>query len=88
VTTRPEATDTAALRLAYSALPPIPEWPGERMWFDRMRTYDAFLADAPRFVAWVSAQHAEGSTEPRRTRRHCPALFDLCFEACGVPRPT
>jgi hypothetical protein len=75
------------LRTAYSALPAFPEAPGERMWYDRMRSYDDFLDAAPMFVAWIMEQVAEGSDEPERTRRQFPAMFDLCFDACGIVPP-
>ena len=73
------------LRLRYTALPDFPEAPGERMWFDRMRTFDSFLAAAPMFVDWM-ADASPGDVS--KCRRQFAGLFTLAFDACGVTPPT
>lgn len=74
------------LRLAYDALPAFPEEPGERRWYDRMRSFEAFVEDAPRFVGWIIG---EDDQTRNRMRAAFPALFDLCLRACkpSVRRP-
>jgi hypothetical protein len=73
------------LQLRHAALPAFPEAPGERLWFDRMRTFDGFLAAAPTFVDWMARASAD---DVAKCRHQFPALFTLAFDACDSVPPT
>lgn len=68
-----------AQRLA--ALQPLPTFPGEREWVDRLRSVEDFIALGP-LVASDFRRIAQ--VDPRefdRRRAMCPALFALLFDA-------
>lgn len=70
------------LRRRLDALQPLPEFPGEREWVDRLRSVDDFVALGPIVADDFRALRADGATrEFERCRRMCPPLFDLLFDA-------
>lgn len=72
------------LRLRYAALPAFPDAPGERMWYDRMRSFDGFVSTAPAFVDWMLGAY---EFDVAKCQRQFPALFTLAFDACGATPP-
>ncbi len=75
----PMQLDIETLKARYLALPPLPDSPGERRWFDRLRTFDDFLKFGP-----ILAQHL-ADTDPNRPwlRPAAPELYDLLMETFG-----
>lgn len=69
------------LRARYDALPPLPESPGERRWFDRLRSFEDFLAFGPASASLLGTD-ADPNASPW-LRPAAPELFDLLMEAFG-----
>lgn len=46
--------DLEELRKRYDALPALPDTPGERRWYDRLRTWEDFLEFGPRAAEHLS----------------------------------
>jgi hypothetical protein len=72
------------IRARYDALPAFPSAPGERKWYDRMRSFEDFLRAAPAFVDWMGGAF---DADVARCRANAPQLFRLAFDACDVPVP-
>jgi hypothetical protein len=68
------------VREAYRALPPFPEFPGEREWPDRLPTPEAFEAMGE-IVAGAMRVIADDREELERRRAMFPALWDVLFKA-------
>ena len=67
----------------YKALPPIPEFPFEREWPDRLRTLTDFLTMGPLVLEsfdWTDSEELE------RLRAMAPELWALLLEAYGTPK--
>lgn len=70
----------------YCALPPFPEFPGEREWTDRLFTLEDFFENGP-LVADHTREHiSHNARELERMRQMFPELWKLLFEAFP-PRP-
>lgn len=72
-----------AIRSEYSKLPPIPEAPGERTWYQRVNTVERFL-DRGREVADYFRMIERDATRQwveRTFRIEAPELFDLLMRA-------
>jgi hypothetical protein len=75
-----------------TALGPLPEFPGEREWVDRLRTPEDFAELGPmvaddfralraRTKDWNPAKAEHAAREFERRKAMCPPLFALLFEA-------
>ena len=68
------------LRARHDALPPLAEFPGEREWVDRVRTFDEFLRLGPKMIESFDGLDTE---EVGRRRQMAPELYELLREAFG-----
>lgn len=67
------------LKTRYEALPPLPDSSGERRWFDRLRSFDDFLAFGPDTASLFAGD--ENPDADSWGRPAAPELFDLVMAA-------
>lgn len=67
------------LKTRYEALPAFPESPGDRRWFDRLRSWDDFLAFGPDSASLLGEDDDPDASSWLRPA--FPELFDLVMGA-------
>ena len=70
------------LRRRYEALGPLPQFPGDRSWVDRVRGFDGFVeygADVADYMRKTG--RGPGTPDDESIVRDCPALFRLLMQA-------
>lgn len=72
------------LRARYDALGPLPEFPGEREWVDRLRTFDDFVEFGP--LTWDTFVGIS-KREHERMRTMAPELYELLRQAFSTVTP-
>lgn len=68
------------MRRRYEALPPLPEFPWEREWVDRLRSFDDFLRLGP--LVWESFSLVS-RRDHERMRQLAPELYELLRDSFG-----
>lgn len=63
-----------------SVIHPLPEFPGEREWVDRLRSVEDVIALGPLVADEFRQLFRRDKREFERRRAMCPELLDLLFE--------
>lgn len=71
------------MRSRYDALGALPEFPWERQWVDRLRTFDDFIELGPLVIESFDWQDTD---ELRRLHDMAPELWTLLLDAYGTDR--
>jgi hypothetical protein len=73
----------------YDALHPLPEFPGETTWVDRLRTWPEFVErgqSVADLLERLFEHHGKGEYQ-EQFRSLCPDLHDLLMDAFGKKLP-
>lgn len=68
------------IQIAYAALPPMPEFPFERVWCQRLNTFEKFMQFGP-YQAQCLRDITRDQRDVEQFRCSHPAMWDLMMAA-------